>query len=68
MMGHPSQRTEQARAYVRDQRGRLPELARETGVNIHWLYRFGDGTIRDPAGSRVDALLNHQLRHQEQEI
>lgn len=56
-------RTESAREYVRTWTGRLAKLSVDTGLNYHWLAKFGQGVIANPQARKIDALLEHQLRH-----
>ena len=55
-------RTEQARKYVVSLRGRYTWLSMQTGLNAHWIAKFGQGAIKDPAACKVDMLLTHKLK------
>lgn len=46
--------------YVRQRKGNLPALSRETGLDYNWLRKFADGLIVDPGVNKIETLLTHE--------
>ena len=42
--------------FLDSQKGRLPAVAKETGVGLEWLRRLTGGHIRDPGYSKIEKL------------
>jgi len=53
-------RTEQARAYIREMRGRWRILCAEAGLKYDWVMKFGQGHIHSPSARLIDKVLAHR--------
>lgn len=51
------------RAWLKTQRGRLPEIARETGYPYRSLQKFVQGEVTEPKFSRLQALEQYRTQH-----
>jgi adenylosuccinate lyase len=45
--------------YLEAQKGRLPTVARETGLGLEWLRKLAAGHIQDPGISKIEKLENY---------
>lgn len=43
-------------AFLASQKGRLPKIAKETGLGLEWLRKLTGGYIRDPGLSKIERL------------
>jgi hypothetical protein len=55
---------DQVREYLRSQCGKLPALAKRTGVRHHAIYRIMSGEVTDPRASTLQPLLADMYIHQ----
>lgn len=53
-------RTEQAREYIRSQRGRWKPLCEDAGLSYNWVMKFAQGKIESPSARLIDKVLAHQ--------
>lgn len=51
-----------AKAYLMATKGRWPTVARESGVDKEWIYKFMAGKIHDPGVYRTEKLIEHAER------
>ncbi|WP_321959735.1 hypothetical protein [Paraburkholderia sp. J69-1] len=59
-------RTEKPSVFVRrrlsETRGRWPDVAKGSGISISTIRKIGQGQIKDPAVSKIEALADYFAR------
>jgi len=50
-------------AFLETQKGRLPKIAKETGLGLEWLRKLTGGYIRDPGISKIEKLETYMNKH-----
>lgn len=51
---------ESALNYAKENRGKLPTIAEQTGLGYQWLMKFTNGKISDPGVKKIEVLLKHK--------
>ena len=57
-----NQTLDQIIAYLDAQKGRLPTVAKETGLGLEWLRKLVAGHIQDPGVSKIEKLRAYMNR------
>jgi len=52
--------TEQTRLYLATCKGSWRDVAKETGIDIQWIYKFMGGGINDAGVSKIEKLIQHR--------